>query len=155
MSPPAAEPIREQIKAAVASALAGITAGSTYWATPVLVTRALLPPTQYKAELETGPVFGVVRSSGSELGFQAQPATYRDLVRFAVECYVRLRDGVMADTWLERSWADHVVCLLADPSLGGLTLDLRPDLTETDDGEWEPLAGFRQHWVAEVSQELA
>lgn len=148
------EPLREQILEAVSDVLSGIVAGTTYWSTPALVTRALLSIGHYKVELESGPVYGVTRSSGSELAFQAQPFLYGTLFRFTVEAFVRLRDGVMAGTWLERAWQDHVTALLADPYLGGLVMDLRPETTETDDGALEPEAWFRQVWTAEASTDL-
>lgn len=152
-----AEPIREQIQAAVADRLTTIQAGTlvktyTYWATPTVVTRALLSIVHYKVELETGPVLGVTRATGSLLASQAQPKIYSDLYRFTVEGYVRERGDVLAATWLERSWEDHVRCLLDDPWLGTLVLDLRPDTTETDDGDLEPAAWFRQGWIAELSR---
>jgi len=151
---PNLEPLRERVQIAVAERLTKIEAGDIYWATPALVTRSLLSVDQYKAELELGPVYGVTRSSESALSFQAQPDVYQDLYRFTVEVYVRLRDTVVAATWLERVWTDHVRCLLADPSLGGLVLDLRPEVTETDDGVLEPEAWFRQGWLAELSHAL-
>ena len=154
------EPLREQISMAVATRLTTIQAGTTvgpytYWATPSLVTRGLLSIVHYKTELEPGPVFGVTRASGSQFGTQAQPTVSGDFYRFSVECYVRERDDILVGTWLERSWEDQLQCLLADRWLGGLVLDLRPDDTETDDGDLEPEGWFRQRWVAEASRVVA
>src|SRR5262245_27830626 len=141
--PPSVEPIREQGLTQVAAQLATMT-DVDCWATPALVTRALLSVDQYTTELQTGPVFGVTRSSGSQLATIALPTLYHDTFRFSVECYVRLRDTVTGATWLERAWDDHVRCLLAQPILNHLVRDLRLDTTDTDDGILEPAAWFIQ-----------
>lgn len=146
------EPIREQILAAVATRLATITT-STYWATPVLITRALLSIDHYKEDLLAGPVFGVTRATGSLIERAGHDEdAYLDHFRFTVECYVRDRGGVLAGTWLERSWQDHFSVLIDDEFLGGLVDSLRPDITETDDGALEPEAWFRQTWIADVAR---
>jgi|SRR5581483_276689 len=145
--PPDQEPRRERVLAAVAARLGTIQAGAAYWATPALVTRALLGADAYRAELEIGPVYGVMRSIGSRLEPDAQ-GTYEDTFRFTVEAYVRERSGVLAGTWLERAWADQLACLLGERTLGGLVLTLRPESTDTDEGGLEPVAWVSQTWAA-------
>lgn len=160
-----AEPIREQILAAVTTQLGTIVAGVTvgdyvYALTPVVVSRVPLAAKQYEDELRTsgGPILGVTRGSESLLTVQAHrtdgAAPFIDEFRFLVVAYVRAIDGVLAGTLLERAWEDHVRCLREDPTLTGLIDDLRPELTETDDGELEPEGWFRQRWVAEVVRDL-
>ena len=151
--PPSTEPLRERILAAVATQLATITAGSTYWATPVLVTRALLSVDAYKEELLSGPIFGVTRATGSLFERASHDDSYLEHFRFTVECYVRDRANVLAATWLERSWEDRLHVLLTNQHLGGLVDLLRPEITETDEGALEPEAWFRQTWTADVPRE--
>lgn len=158
-----AEPLREQILARVATNLDAITEGGTvgshtYWSTPTVV-RDPVSITHYTAELDAGPVFGVVRGSGSRLDVQSLAddsgaRTWVDTYRFIIHCYEQKRGETLAGTALERSWEDHIQCLLADRFLGGLVDDLRPEESETDDGELEPQAWFRQGWVAEVVRDL-
>lgn len=147
-----AEPLREQIKAAMAARLAQIVAGSDYWSAPALVTRSLLMIDQYK----DFPVLGVVRSSGSlfEQVIQEEDSTrpedaFQDHLRVAIWGYVKGDLTIIADTRLERLWKDTVRCLLADATLGGLVMELRPDgPADTDDGALEPLGFFMQTWLA-------
>jgi hypothetical protein len=161
-----AEPIREQVLAAVAARLDAIAASATpgepYWTTPV-VTRELLSPDQY-AEILTdgGVILGVMRASGSLLESAERPSGWRHEIRFTVSGYVRATAGVLAGTWLERLWRDHMLALLADAGapdpadrpLGGLVTDLLPDgPVATDDGGAEPEAWFSQPWVA-IAHEL-
>ena len=150
--PPSEQPIRERIERAMATRLAAISAGSVYWTTPALITRALLAPDQYKAELAIGPVLGVMRSSGNpgsvlELGREA--SADMDEHHVSVWGYVLGRPDLLAGDVLNRLWQDVTVCLLADSTLGGLVIDLRPEgAMETDGGVLEPQAWFRQHWLA-------
>jgi hypothetical protein len=132
--------------AAMATQLATIIAGATYWTTPALVTRALLSIDQYTSF----PVLGVMRASGSALPRVERGRGYRHEFRITVWGYVKETAGVLAGTWLERLWEDHIHCLLADPSLGlgHLLADCRPDGgMDTDDGVLEPVAFFAQDWL--------
>jgi hypothetical protein len=147
-----AEPIREQILAAMADRLGTIAWESNARTVPALVTRALLSIDQYKAELEAGPVLGVMRSSGST--FEPMTLTSRrHQVVVAVWGYVRGDATVGAGTWLERLWDDTVRVLLADPKLGGLAVDVElSGPTDTDDGALEPEAAFAQNWLVTVHE---
>jgi hypothetical protein len=155
MPPP--EPIRERVLAAVASRLQTIQAGETYWTSPI-VDRALLALTQYTARLDAGDrILGVLRSSLSTYRTVAHDLMGHEF-RFAIWGYVKADGTVGAGTWLERLWADHVRCLLADPGLGGLVRDLAPDpegTTDTDEGALEPYAAFTQDWLAQMHEAVA
>ena len=141
------EPRREKIMAAVADQLATIAGPPRYWTTPVLITRGLLGPEQYEAELRLGPVLGVMRASGSTITPLTQTSVeHRALV--AVVGYVRGDTQALAATWLERLYDDVRACLREDAHLGGLALDVRPEgPLLTDDGLWEPDAGFEQLYL--------
>jgi hypothetical protein len=144
--PPVTEPLRERVMAAMATQLGTIVAGSTYWVTPVLVTRALLSIKQYAAF----PVLGVMRASGSGLPRVERGRGYRHEFRVTVWGYERATETELVGTRLERLWADHVRCLLGDPTLGlgHLVADCRPDgETDTDNGALEPQAWFAQDWL--------
>jgi hypothetical protein len=172
---PAAEPKRELVMAAIAAQLATITAGSVsypfspfpvdYWTSPSLVSRELLWITQYDqpltppattSRLDAGPVLGVTRSSGSTVervqhGQSSRPAleAFEHEMRVTIWGFVKATSGVLAGTWIERLWQDHIACLLADPRLGGLARQpIEPEgVMDTDDGFLEPLAFFAQDWL--------
>jgi hypothetical protein len=158
--PPSA-PIRDRIMDAMVARLYTLKAGGEYWATPSLVTRALLSIDQYKVELATGPVLGVMRSSGSVLTQRAHadengnvPFTHE--LQVAVWGYLRGDAVISAATQVERLWDDHTRCLLNEATLAGLVQDLRPDgTTDTDDGSLEPLGFFVQNWLVTVDQDFA
>lgn len=146
--PPSA-PLRDRIKDAMVARLMTMTAGAEYWATPSLVTRRLLAIDQYKVELAQGPVLGVMRTSGSTYGPQPEGTSFEHNHRVAVWGYVKGDLDVPADVQLERLWDDVFRCLLADPSLNDLVMDLQPEGSlDTDDGALEPLGFFAQTWLA-------
>lgn len=150
------EPVRERVKAAIAARLETIPAvgAPTYLTVPALVTRSLLSIDQYPTELESGPVLGVARSSGSTFE-QATMTSRRHRIVVTVWGYVKGGD-VIAETLLERLWDDVARCLLADPRLGGTVMDLDMiGATETDDGALEPLGFFAQDWAAIVDEQMA
>lgn len=149
-------PIRDQIKDAMVARLYTINAGEDYWATPSLVTRALLSIDQYKAELAIGPVLGVMRSSGSRLEQVGQTAEFDDDSLVTIWGYVRGDSVVSADTALERLWVDVTRCFLAETTLAGLVRNLWPEgPTDTDGGALEPLAFFAQDWLVMANQSFA
>ena len=171
----AAEPTRELVMAAMAEQLATITAGVVvypvtsfpvdYWTMPSLVSRELRWITQYDqplappdtaTQLDAGPVLGVVRSSGSTFeriqhGQSARPVVeaFEHEIRVTIWGFVKATASVLAGTWIERLWQDHLVCLLSDPRLGGLARHpIEPDgPLDTDDGTLELLAFFAQDWL--------
>lgn len=151
------EPIRTRIEKAIADTLGQIAAGD-YRTTPALVTRALKPIDQYqKRELLAGPVLGVMRGSGSLVEADAHTRTVdTHRHRVAVWGYVlgssdEPSGDDLAGDLLNDLWQDHVDVLLADPTLGGLVYRCLPEgPMETDEGAREPLAFFRQHWLAEA-----
>jgi hypothetical protein len=141
-------PIEEKVMVAIADRLSTIVAGAHYHTTPALITRALLSIDQYAAELEAGPVLGIMRSSGSTEEQETLTSRVHQLV-VTVWGYVREGQGVIAGDWLARLWQDHRDAIRTDPTLGGLvrdvSLDGRP--RETDEGALEPLAFFAQDWL--------
>lgn len=161
------EPVREKVMVALADQLATITAGDTYWTTPSLVTRELLWITQYNqplgvgpdptaTQLDAGPVLGIMRSSGSTFERILHGAANRPVVeafehemRVTVWGFVKATPGVIAGTWAERLFQDHLACLLATSRLGTLARQsIEPDgALDTDDGFLEPLAFFAQDWL--------
>lgn len=157
---PATEPIEELVHAAMAERLRTIKGGSTYWTTPALVTRSLLPIDQYEAF----PVLGVVRASGTVTARAAhQRSAYEHWLRVAVWGYVRgdhagTPGAILASTWLAQLRRDATLCLAAVPTLGDLVHDLAPDPdapVDTDDGALEPEGYFRQIWLARATETLA
>lgn len=146
--PPSVEPLRERAMAAMAMQLDTIAEGSSYWTTPD-ITRALLGIKQYPT-LQTTPILGVMRSSGSTLTRVERGRGYRHEFRITVWGYVEGTEFERVATRLERLWDDHVRSLLADPTLGlgHLVTDCRPDgVTDTDNGVLEPQAWFAQDWL--------
>jgi hypothetical protein len=146
------EVLQERIMVAIRDRLDAINGSPNYWTVPTLVTRSLLALDQYKDG--QFPILGVMRASGSMFTQTGHDRVYDHKIEVAVWGYV-LGDseatigGTLADTWLNRLWDDHVKCLLADTSLGGLVSDLMPDPDlprDTDDGTREPRGFFRQHW---------
>lgn len=155
---PTIEPIEERIEAAIAAHLDTIATGPGYYTTPV-VTRELLAIDQYKdADLVAG-LLGVMRTSGSTLEIDEldiAPLHLHHQHRIAVWGYVTRAGGVIAGTLLNRLFADHLRCLMANRTLAGLVDDLRPVPAprDSDDGAREPKAFFRQHWVARVIEDF-
>ena len=153
--PPALVPIRDRIKDALVARLYTIKEGGDYWTTPALVTRQLLAIDQYKTELATGPVLGVMRGSGSTLEQIAQPAEFEHGLVVSVWGYVRGTDLAPADPALERLWDDVARCLLQETTLAGLVRDIRPTGTlDTDDGALEPHGFFAQDWLVTADQTI-
>lgn len=153
---PAAFPIRERVAIAMAEALVTIATGTIYWTSPT-VTRSLLSISHYERQ-EDFPILGVVRSSGSVLEPAQRPMGFRAQYLLSVIGYVWGSDTVLAGSQLERLWADHVACLLspAHRSLGGLVTGLAPvGPCDTDDGELEPKAVFRQDWSMILHESFA
>lgn len=155
--PPATEPVREQVKQAILARLQTIAEGPDYWYTPSLVTRVLLSLDQYTARLQTGPVLGLQRSSGSTIRFDETtwPRVDSHVLIVDINAYVHgdIVGGTPADTRIERVWEDIRRCLQADLKLGGLATDLRPDgEMETDRGSWEPDGWMRQPWRVELDE---
>lgn len=155
------EPLRERIKAAIVAQLQTIRAGSVaygnqqapitvdYWYTPQLITRTLLSPDQYKAELAQGYVVGVLRSLDSTLERLGSLGPFEHQLAIDLVAYARGDAVAAADTKLERIWDDQRRALLVDDTLGGLVANLRPSgQMETDRGLWEPEGFFRQPWLA-------
>jgi hypothetical protein len=70
-------------------------------------------------------------------------------MRVTVWGFVKATSGVIAGTWAERLFQDHLECLLANPRLGTLARQtITPDgPLDTDDGFLEPLAYFAQDWL--------
>jgi hypothetical protein len=148
------EPIQTQVLATVAERLAeiAVVGAPTYRTAPALVTRSLLSIDQYQQELEVGPVLGVMRTSGCTFEPITQTSR-RHRIRFTVWGYVRGDAVGPAGEWLDRLWDDTVRCLLTDPKLGGLVMDLDLDGgLDTDDGALEPQGFFAQDWAALVDE---
>lgn len=128
-----------------------------YTEQPALVTRALLGIDQYTEELKTGPVLGVMRTSGSALTFESQPRTYAHVLKLAIWGYVRGKQNDIAADKLARLRRATIACLLSDDTLAGLVIDLCPDpdsRVDTDDGLYEPEAFFREIWRITVHEDF-
>jgi len=158
---PALKPIRERIERAVASRLATIAESETYWFTlgAARIRRSPLKLDQFKFDpgplailLAQGPILTVARGSGAEYNPDYSQTSDQHSHRFAVWGYVvgeMDTDANLAGDLINRLWDDHRIALLVDRTLGGVAKSLKPDgPMDTDDGEIEPFALFRQHWLA-------
>lgn len=169
------EPVRALVMQAIAAQLQTIRLGSVeygggvatveYYSTPSVVTRSLKWITQYdkaiseegQSQLDLGPVFGVVRGSGSEiqrvLNNPRAPGAYDLNQIITIWGYVKATADRLAGDVLDDVIEDHLAALFVDPALWLHPLGPRNTLPvepfgplDTDDGVLEPLAYFAQNW---------
>ena len=146
-----AESLREQAIVALITLLGTMT-GPRHWGgaypNPIRVERKLWQPGQ----VTQCPTLCVIegaddgpRSTFEYLETVGGQISIRHDLRLLVAGIVEDRDGVSAQTWLQRLWFDVVKTILAGQTLSGLVSAVRlGDELTTDEGTMAPQAAFVQ-----------
>jgi len=144
MSEPSRDLVLEEIVAILRAGLTGVRSWGGEYPMPPIVTRAWRPidtVTEF-------PYLIVSIGSGSALEEIGAPGHYLDSVRGLIYGYVRGDDVVPSSRWLLRLQDDVISELIKAPTLnagaGAVARIVIPQDDETDDGQFEPLAAFRQ-----------
>lgn len=152
MSEPTRDRILEEIVTILRAGLPGARPWGGEYPRPPLVTRAWRPidtVTEF-------PYLIVSIGSGSALEEIGAPGHYLDSIRALIYGYVRGDDVVPAARWLLRLEDDVISELLKAPTLnagaGAVARIVVPQEDETDDGQFEPLAAFRQAFTIQVDE---
>lgn len=149
------EPTRDRILEEIVTTLKGLTGtrawGGSYLTSPI-VTRAWRPidtVTEF-------PYLIVSIGSGSALEEIGSSGHYLDSIRALIYGYVRGDDVTPASRWLLRLQDDVISELLKAPTLnagaGAVARIVVPQEDETDDGQFEPLAAFRQAFTIQADE---
>lgn len=157
-----AEPAREQVLVALAEKLSAMT-GLRFWGTPypnaVRVERPLkVPenPTQLPllAVLE-GSLDGRGSTVRIEVGAGGQVGLRHEF-KVILFGYIAAAVGVLANTWRQRLWADSLVTLMAENTLGGLVMEITWGAEmETNEGAGESVATFAQPLIITFHEFMA
>ena len=146
-----AEPLREQALAALVVRLRAMT-GNRFWgggyADDPTVKRKLEMPENINQFPHLSVIEGSMDGSGSTVRIETTvggQVGLRHELRVLLAGYVSGDATVTASTWLQRLWADCLLTLMAENTLGGLVQAVQwGEAMDTDEGTLDPIAAFVQ-----------
>jgi hypothetical protein len=148
------EPLREQALVALVARLQAMT-GLRFWGSPysnpIRVERKLAMPQTVTQFPHLCVLEGSLDGTGSTVAIEVTAGTQvgmRHEFKLLLAGYVSADPVTVASTWLQRLWADCLLTLMAENTLGGLVQAIQwvPDM-ETDEGSLDPIAAFVQPLV--------
>ena len=146
-----AESMRERVLVALEARLKTMT-GTRFWGGGYIddpsVQRKLAAPEAVTQFPHLSVIEGTLDGPGSTVALEVTAGTevgLRHTFRLLLAGYVSADPTIGASTWLQRLWADCLLTLMADSTLGGLVQAVQwGESVETDEGSLDPIAAFVQ-----------